>query len=225
MAHYRENVLVVMAKAPRLGEVKTRLAAGVGAERALALYGAFLADIDTRFGGGAPELVWAVDPPGGDLAPFVAAPRRRLDQRGADLGARMGNCFADLFAAGARRVVMIGADAPHLEDERIAAAYALRDERDVVLTPTRDGGYCLVGLSAPHDLFSIRMGTSAVLEQTLRRAAALGLRAQLQSPSFDVDEIADVASLARAIESGVAPPLPRSAALLRAWRHEGLLRA
>jgi rSAM/selenodomain-associated transferase 1 len=220
---YRSQVLVVMAKVPRLGAVKTRLAAAVGAAPALALYSAFLADLGARFGGGATELVWAVDPPGGDLGPWVGAAARCLDQRGADLGERMANCCADLFAGGARRVVMIGADAPHLDDARIAAAFGSLRDHDVVLTPTRDGGYCLVGLTAPRDLFSIRMGTADVLRQTLLRADALGLRVKLQAPTFDVDEVEDAARLSRALDDGAVPPLPRTAEVLREWRRRGLL--
>jgi len=223
MARYRSDVLVVMAKVPRLGAVKTRLAAAVGAAPALALYAAFLGDIAARFAVGGFELVWAVDPPGGDLTPCVGAAARCLDQRGADLGERMGNCFADLFAAGARRVVMIGADAPHLDAARIAAAFAALRDADVVLAPSRDGGYCLVGLSSPRDLFSIRMGTAEVLQRTLERAASLHLRVVRQAPTFDVDEIGDAVLLAKWIEESGTALLPRSAAVLRAWRRDGLL--
>lgn len=222
MGRFRSDVLVVMAKLPRLGAVKTRLAAAVGEASALELYTAFLADIAARFSHRAYELVWAVDPPGGDLTPFVEAAPHCLDQRGDDLGARMASCFADLFAGGARRVVMIGADAPHLSDARIESAFSSLEECEVVLAPTRDGGYCLVALSSPHDLFAIRMSTSDVLRQTLLRAAALRLRVCLQAPTFDIDAADDVSLLAERIDAG-DKQLTRCAAVLREWRRRGLL--
>src|SRR5262249_54560042 len=144
------DVLVVMAKSPQPGAVKTRLAAIVGADAACALYRAFLADLADRFAAAPWSLVWAVTPDAADLTPYVGRAGRRVPQGRGDLAERMRHCFTELIGAGARRVVMIGADAPHLDEARLAAAFAALDEQDAVFVPTRDGGYCLVGLRAAH---------------------------------------------------------------------------
>jgi rSAM/selenodomain-associated transferase 1 len=203
------DVLVVMARQPTPGAVKTRLAARVGGSAACALYRGFLADLAATLGDGPWRLSWAVTPPDADLRPIVGA---------TDLGARMRHCFADLFAGGAGRVVMIGADAPHLGRERVAAAFAALDEADVVLTPTRDGGYCLVGQQADRDVFSgIAMGGPHVFAQTIRRIAALGLRPSIQPGTFDVDDWDDLVLLDKLLKDG-AVDLPATAAALAALR-------
>src|SRR5262245_44970671 len=103
-----------MAKHPRPGAVKTRLAAAYGAGAACELYTAFLRDIAAKFD--RRGLVWAVDPPDANLRAVVGADAAVIGQHGEDLAERMRACFETLFVGGAARVVMIGADAPHLSD-------------------------------------------------------------------------------------------------------------
>jgi glycosyltransferase A (GT-A) superfamily protein (DUF2064 family) len=105
---------------------------------------------------------------------------------------------------------------PHLPLATVHAAFAGLRAHDVVLVPTRDGGYCLVGLTAPHDLFTgIAMGRADVLAATLARAAALGLDVAVLAHTFDVDELDDLRDLAALIERGEVE-LPQTAAVLRA---------
>lgn len=213
-----DDVLVVMAKYPVPGTVKTRLAQHVGLERACRLYRAFLVDIAERFSGADWELVWAVDPPGADLSAIVGAGAVRIDQRGDDLAERMLRCFQELLARPARRVVMIGADAPHLPPSRVAQAFGVLDDHDVSVVPTHDGGYCLIGLRAAHDLFTdIPMGSAEVFADTCARAKRLGLTVQALDPYFDIDEPEDVEALERLIRCG-AVRLPATAAVLARWR-------
>jgi uncharacterized protein len=211
------DILVVMARQPVPGRVKTRLARAVGDVAACDLYRAFLRDLRARLEGGAWRTVWAVQPAGCDLSGEIGAPVECLDQRGDGLGERMGNAFADLFGGcgAAGRVVMIGADLPHLPLASIASAFAALEESDVVLVPTRDGGYGLVGLRRALDLFSgIEMSTPEVCAQTLARAASLGSKAALLAETFDVDELADLRDLAAAMARGEVS-LPFTAAVLR----------
>lgn len=210
----RDDV-VVMARKPEPGRVKTRLAATLGGAAACDLYRAFLRDLHARLKGGAWRLVWAVTPAGTGLTDDLGEEVEAIDQRGEDLGARMRNGFADLFAAGADRVVMLGADVPHASPDTVAAALDALARCDVVLQPTRDGGYCLIGLRHPHELFAgIPMGTSEVLRLTLERAAALELSVELLPETFDVDEKTDLIQLAALIASG-ALDLPETAQALR----------
>lgn len=209
------DVLVVMARQPTPGAVKTRLARRIGDAAACDLYRAFLADIAATLTDERWRLLWAVTPPKADIRPIVGANAESLAQRGDDLAARMRHVLEDVFAAGADRVVMIGADAPHLGPSAVAAAFAALESADLVLTPTRDGGYCLIGLRAVHDLFSgVAMGSERVFVQTLDRARALGLGVSTQLETFDVDEWEDVLELRRLLEAGAAV-LPQTAAVLR----------
>jgi len=190
------TALVIMARHPTVGEVKTRLANEIGAERACALYTAFLRDFDARFARAARTLVWAFHPPERDFAAVVSAGSRCLPQEGADLGARMLACFRRLRGEGFGRVIVIGADVPHVRDEWLDEAEAALDRADVVLGPSEDGGYYLIAMRATHDVFSgIEMSTDAVLEETLARAARANLRVHLLPPTFDIDEAADLARL------------------------------
>jgi len=126
----------------------------------------------------------------------------------------MWHACVELFAAGAARVVMLGADAPHLGAARVGEAFEALSAADAVFIPTHDGGYCLVGLAAPHDLFSgMAMGTATVFAEALARAHGLGVRTAVQPATFDVDELDDVRALASLIDSGaVELPHTRAAA-------------
>jgi uncharacterized protein len=212
------DVLVVMAKRPVPGAVKTRLARHLGNDWSCRLYTAFLRDIARRFSARDWQLVWAVHPPGADLAAIIG-PHDCMDQRGADLAERMRRCFESLFAGGAERVVMLGADAPHLPDAAIEAEFADLGAFDVTVVSTRDGGYCAIGMRAPFDVFSgIRMSTASVFAETCARAAALGLRMRVVAESFDVDEAEDLEQL-QAVIAGGGVKLPHTAEVLASRPH------
>ena len=202
-----------MAKHPEPGRVKTRLAARLGAERACALYRAFVLDLADRLDALPYGVTWAYWPP---AAPFAALlPRARCrPQRGTDLCERMAHAVADTIAESPGPVLVIGADAPHVPAARLAEATAvLAAGTDVVLGPADDGGYYLIGLRSPAPpLFrGVAWGTSRVLADTLARAGAL--RTHLLLPSFDVDEPEDLVRLAGVLARGDVS-LPRTAALL-----------
>lgn len=208
------DVLVVMAKYPRVGEVKTRLAADLGAEAASRLYTAFLQDIAARFEEAGRTVVWAVDPPGSDIAPIAGPDAVCIDQEGDGLAQRMLHVFERLFGLGASRVVMIGGDVPHLPPDSVRAAFRALGGHDVTLVPSTDGGYCLVGLCRPIDIFiPVEMSTPEVFEQTCALIGARGLRLHVLSPSFDIDEPTDLRRLADLIRAGEVD-LPHTAAVL-----------
>lgn len=196
------GALVVMSKVPRPGHVKTRLAAGIGDERTLELYRAFLGDVLERAVRVAVQVgvrvlfahaepTWPVDvdrawvPPSVELGP----------QRGPDLGARMAAAVED---AGPERVVLIGGDSPAMEDRRLFEAFAGVDQGEVVFGPVEDGGYNLIGLPRPvPELFvDIPWSTDVVFERSLARARSLGLSVRVLDRSYDVDRPEDLARLA-----------------------------
>lgn len=216
-----------MARYPEVGAVKSRLAASVGAGAACELYRAFLQDIDRGMRGGHWRVVWAMTPAGARLEDVLPADgnRQYLDQRGESLGGRMAHAFADLFAAGCRRVLMIGADCPRLDASVVAAALAALDGSDVVVVPAVDGGYALIGLEAYRDLFTdVSMGSAGVLAETRELCRRAGLRLSELPEMRDVDELADVCALAAELEPK-SRDLRATRAVLAEWRRRGLLKA
>jgi hypothetical protein len=212
------EVLIVMAKYPRPGGVKTRLAAQIGAVRACDLYRAFLQDIHRRTCRIGRTVVWAVHPPEASLASILGESVAQIPQQGTDLGERMRVCFERVFCAGGGPVVMIGADAPHLSLATVEQAFRRLQANDVVLVPARDGGYCLLGLRQLADIFSgIAMGTEHVLRCTGERISSLGLSLALLPETFDVDDMDDVRTLSSLIAEGRVE-LPATAAVLACWR-------
>lgn len=194
--------LLVFAREPVLGRVKTRLAAGIGAEAALAVYRELLALTAAAVAGAqVPATVWLAEAP----APPATPDRPRSEWPGlpwrvqptADsLGARMAYAFADAFAGGAARVVIVGTDCPGLDAELLHQAFDYLKTHDLVLGPAADGGYYLLGLNKLQpDLFTNKdWSTATVLPDTLADAARLGLRVAQLPTLHDVDSAQDLAT-------------------------------
>lgn len=215
------GVVVVFAKAPRPGRVKTRLTPPLAPEQAAELYATLLGDVLAATERFARELelepIVAVDPP--DACPEIArrAPTRYsvVAQRGRDLSRRMAWAVDEAAARGARRILLRGSDSPALDGAVFADALAALEGADLVLCPDRDGGYNLVGLRKPAPgLFDHAMSTASVLEDTLANARELGLRACLRRDSFDLDTVGDLRWLAAAREQGAAALCPNTLAYL-----------
>jgi uncharacterized protein len=124
-----------------------------------------------------------------------------------------------VFAGGASRVVLIGSDLPQLSPLTLEAAFeALRGGAPLVLGPSTDGGYYLVGLTQPQpQLFDIRMSTPHVLAQTLERADQLGLEYSLLPEDFDIDTGADLERLEGLYRTSLALPGASTRAWLERW--------
>jgi len=206
-----------MAKAPGFTSVKSRLQPPLTADEARALATAFLLD---RMDGVAalPDTaaVLAFTPPHAApvLRTLIPSGVRLLAQRGHGLGERLTALFDDLLAEHPAALAL-DSDSPTLPMRWVAegAAALAAGEADVVLGPSEDGGYWSVGLRAPCPaLFAdVPWSTERVLETTLERARALGLRVRLLSRWFDVDTEADLRRLCD--EIAVAGGPPRTAAL------------
>jgi rSAM/selenodomain-associated transferase 1 len=192
------NALVVMAKAPVAGEVKTRLVPPLTPDAAAELYRCLLLDLlDHLAAFAGADLYIACDPPAGlslfqEFAPpaFVCFP-----QRGGDLGQRMRSIFEDLFNKGSERVVVIGSDLPVFPLTFLDEAFrALDGAAPVVLGPSRDGGYYLIGLGRmlPEVFTDVPWGTERVFEATGRRLSRMGVAPVLMPEWFDVDTAADL---------------------------------
>lgn len=135
------------------------------------------------------------------LARGSMRPPLLMPQSGGDLGARMSAAFAGLFAAGYLRVILIGSDLPTLPADRLREAErALCRGADLVLGPSEDGGYYLMGLARSHEAIfqGVTWSGPDVFVQTRRRAEAAGLRVVTVAPWYDVDTPADLRRVAHA---------------------------
>ena len=194
----------VFARPPVPGRVKTRLAAALTPRLACDLYAACLADaVEAARGAGADErwIYWAEPTEHAHPAAGFGA---RL-QRGDDLGARLKTAFEELIVAPGDRALILGADCPELDAARLDQAVRALERSDLVLGPTRDGGYYLIGLARaePRLFEGVTWGSEWVLEQTRERAVAAGLAATLLEPLEDIDTPAD---LVRFIERACRQP-------------------
>lgn len=208
--------LIIFAREPVPGKVKTRLGRAVGDHAAAELYRAMVTDVleqaallpEVR-----PFLFWSlagIDLPGSPDLSVMEAHR----QQGADLGQRMANAFELAFEHGCTACCIIGTDAPDLPTGYIRQAFDLlgRNEAEAVFGPAEDGGYYLLGLrQAQSGLFEdIAWGTSQVLTASMERARELGLRTALLPLWYDIDTEDD---LSRLLDSpGMNAPRTREAA-------------
>jgi rSAM/selenodomain-associated transferase 1 len=198
-----DNALVLMAKAPQPGQSKTRLVPPLSFEEAAALAQALLIDqLDhlSRFSGA--ELFVAFTPE--DSAPFfyALAPQAFscFAQQGNDLGERMRRIFESLFARSFGRVVLIGSDLPPISLQVFDSAYAaLVNERDLVLGPSEDGGYYLVGMRCLVSCIFEGMHWSRpdVLSRTLEKLDQAKVNYGLISRCQDIDTFQDLVRLYR----------------------------
>jgi hypothetical protein len=213
--------LVIMAKAPKPGVVKTRLAQSLPLTAVVELYRCLLDDtmalarslddVDVAImcpASDVKDLSRAI----GDSIPIVA-------QSGDGLAAGLTSVFAHFAAAGRRRVVAFNSDSPHLPASILESAFRALAQTDVVVGPTHDGGYYLVGGSASHPgLFAgDGLGTTSAYEALLGRVRALRLSVSLTDPFYDIDVADDLSRLAHELES-VPAKAPRTAQWLMKWR-------
>jgi rSAM/selenodomain-associated transferase 1 len=211
--------VVVMAKYPAPGRVKTRLAHDVGAAGAARLSLAFLRDLEARLRAGGIPTTWACWPADARLGDLLSV-ERVIPQEGADLGERMAAAAGRVLAETGHPVVLLGGDVPHVPLETLqTAGRALVGGADVVLGPSEDGGYYLVGMRrvVPELFRDVAWGSAAVYAETVRRCTALGLRRTDLLSAFDVDTGADLVRLAGLIRDG-AVRLPRTEEALAALR-------
>ena len=213
----REGALVVFAKAPIPGQVKTRLCPPLTPDEAATVHGSFVLDTLERTRTAVSKYRLPTDrylacAPSSTLAFFKVMEERQavhlLDQEGDDLGARMQHVFVALFARGYRRVVLVGTDVPSLPLEHYQQALDLLDRHDAVLGPACDGGYYLIGLKPPvpalfHD---IPWSTDRVLALTKEKAAGLGLSLGLLPEWRDIDTIEDLKLLIEASQLDARKP-------------------
>jgi hypothetical protein len=194
------DIVAVLTRAPSAGG-KTRLFRDLGSAPVPDLLAALLLDTLDAVALAGVTRVLCYTPRTAETEMRALAPPDvvLMAQHEGDLGDRMRGVFDDLFARGARSVVLIGSDLPGIEGAAILAAQRVIRERPaaVVLGPARDGGYYLVAAShTPAGLFrSFDWGSRGVLAETERRARAAGLEVVSVAAGRDIDTLEDLRAL------------------------------
>jgi rSAM/selenodomain-associated transferase 1 len=215
------RTLVIMAKAPKPGMVKTRLTESLPSSAVVALYRCLLADTLglTKSLTGVKVAIMCPEPDQDELARFVGNTVPVVAQNGEGLVAGLTSVFRHFTAAGPHPVIAFNSDSPHLAPSILENAFEILATHDVVVGPTHDGGYYLVGAKAAHaSLFEADgMGTASALDGLLARTRALELSTGFTEPFYDIDIANDLILLAR--ELRLAPTkAPRTAGWCGEWQ-------
>jgi uncharacterized protein len=196
--------LILFAKHPEPGKVKTRLIPALGAEGAAALAAAFLRDsIDLGAEVAADERTLAYSPPESREAMAALCPEgwRVEAQSAGDLGDRITAAVHNALARGRTRVVIIGSDAPHIPEHVVSRAFDALGTHDLVLGPAIDGGFYLIGLRVPPGrlLDGVAWGEDQVFARTETMAMLLGMSTASLDMCRDIDTPADLEYLSIAL--------------------------
>lgn len=208
MVRGRSSALGVMVKAPRAGEVKTRLVPPLTLLEAAGLYEAFLKDISLRLKSLSDIDIHIFLTPNNaevELSVVFEGYSSFIPQSSGNLGDRLKSAFDILFSKGYEDVAIIGSDSPDLPLEYIEETFSRlkSKEVEVVLGPAKDGGYYLVAMRGRHySIFNdINWSTPGVLDETLKRAKADDIKTVLLKEWYDIDTVEDLALIKGSVEA------------------------
>jgi len=216
-----DRVLVIMAKAPRPGAVKTRLAPTLSPTAVTAFYCCLLDDTLAlaRSLSAVEVAIMCPDSDVNELAQLAGGEMSVVAQKGEGLAAGLTSVFEHFAEGHKRRVIAFNSDSPHLPRPVLDEAFEMLDAHDVVVGPTHDGGYYLVGAKVSHPaLFAgDGMGTTSALERFLSRVRDLKLSVGFADLFYDIDVADDLTRLAEELRQAPARA-PRTAAWLKEWQ-------
>jgi uncharacterized protein len=216
----RDCVLVIMAKAPRPGRVKTRLIPSLPLQAVTSFYRCLLGDTLALAQSlvGVETAIMCPESDVDELA-LVAGPGVSVvAQQGEGLAAGLTSVFAHFAEDHQRRVIAFNSDSPHLPRAVLQGAFEALAAHDLAVGPTYDGGYYLIGANRYHPSLFIRegMGTGSALENLLSQARVLELSVGFTDPFYDIDVADDLIQLAAELEDSPALA-PRTAVWLKEW--------
>src|SRR5579864_1545840 len=215
-----DRLLIIMAKAPKPGSVKTRLIPGLAPNAVADFYCCLLHDTLTlaRSLGDVEVAIMCPDSDVGELAELAGSKTIVVAQKGEGLAAGLTSVFAHFAGDRPRPTIAFNSDSPHLPASVLEAAFETVEAHDLVVGPTHDGGYYLVGAKSSHPtLFAgDGMGTSSALERLLSRARTLKLSVGFAETFYDIDTVEDLTRLAEELRLNPGRA-PRTAGWLKGW--------
>ncbi|MCJ7786229.1 MAG: TIGR04282 family arsenosugar biosynthesis glycosyltransferase [Desulfobacterales bacterium] len=193
-----DRCLLFFIKDPGKGRVKTRLASAIGDKMAVKLYRRFLLEMLFTLNRGTFLFYLCYSPENSldNLKDWLGDHYLYMSQGGENLGEKMKNGFVEAFSMSFKRVVLIGSDIPDLPLEFIEEAFTSLREKDVVIGPSFDGGYYLIGFKdktfSPRVFDGIHWSTESVFEKTLKVLTQEGLTVHTLQPLRDIDTVEDL---------------------------------
>lgn len=201
------SCIIIFAKAPIMGHVKTRLAKDMDAAMVVLLYRNFVKDIIDKISDMGHCIKIFYDPPGSEslMCEWLGDRHEFFLQTGSDLGQKMANAFEYVFKNGTHQAILLGTDFPDLPKEIISDAIHVLKSKDAVIGPAIDGGYYLIGFSSAtylHTIFSdIAWGTSVVFQKTMDIFLASGFVVHQLPEWRDVDVYDDLKDLIKCLKN------------------------
>lgn len=189
-------LVLLFARRPLWGRVKTRLAAQIGHDRTLTLYKALLEDSIRSVRKSGFPFRFCLEQPEKGRPDLLTGRYEYMPQEGRDLGERMANAFARAFGEGIEKAVITGSDLPELPPEVITEAFDSLDHCSAVIGPARDGGYYLIGFTSGsflQEVFrDIVWGVDTVFSKTMEIFNRHGYSVHVLREWQDIDTIGDL---------------------------------
>jgi len=198
-----KRAIICFTRVPRPGQTKTRLLPVLTPEQCAQLHWAFLKDLAEIYRQLDAHLFVAYVPdPDWEQLKSIFPPAGYLTQKGADLGEKMYRAIRKVLDLGYSSVILTGSDLPRMTKEHLESGFVALEENDMVIGPTSDGGYYLIGMKKPNrEIFRVEgYGGSTVFESTLAAAKNAGLTVGLARSCDDVDTPEDLWNLTKAID-------------------------
>lgn len=193
----KNKVIIFFTRIPKLGKTKTRLEPFLSKELCVKLQMAFIEDIYNKIKDFGIDIIINHSEEGdlGILENLISKNTYFLKQEGKELGDKMYNAIS--FSLNIyKEVVLIGSDLPLIDKRDIDTAFNILKNKDIVLSPTYDGGYYLIGMKEENkDIFNIKYSTSSVFEETIDKVKALGKTFGVGNMQLDIDEKEDFLKL------------------------------
>jgi len=209
MINNENCAIIIFAKQPVPGKVKTRLAADLGNDFAVEFYKKCAAHIFNEVSelhnfGIDCYLFYGIDDDVSEVKTWVDKNFIFNRQTEGDLGNKMSNAFQKVFADKVSKAIIVGADVPDITTEILLKAFNALEQNDIVISPSHDGGYNFLGLNNFYpDLFqSIKWSTDEVFQKTINKTEELGLNIEIAESLLDIDDKTDFMNWTADLESG-----------------------
>jgi hypothetical protein len=209
-----KNALILFTRVPVPGKTKTRLMPFLTENECAELHACFVKDIYEKARRVDADVLVFYTPEDREqtLRGLLGDEPLYLPQYGDDLGVRMKYAIGIALRLGYGKCVLIGSDCPQIHMETLSAAFVSLEEKDIVIHPTVDGGYYLIGMKGEYDsIWKIeRYGTNTVIYDTLQHMKNEHLSTAVGQMYYDIDEEADLRRLYMDIRSGIVTNCPHT---------------